>query len=290
MNNHDKCSLSKSRKSVQKYYDEVGWKKCLETTVDSAKNVDFRINTLNYVFQGFPREGNILLDVGCGANPRNSLSENYKKHICLDFSMQGLKIARNKLFINGFYFCGDIISLPFSNNSFDAIICDHVLYHFLIDEQIKVIDELYRVLAYGGIIYISYTKGDEWLLSIYKRRVKSVLRKTPFYFLYRLLKTSNLRKQKDIEALSSIHKEIQKAGAPIFNSLSLKWWSEHLNKKGYQYSFKGIGLLPTKTTRMMPRYLAIFLTHIFGILSKYFNSLMFPLAQYYYIIISKPKH
>ncbi len=141
----------------------------------------------------------------------------------------------------------------------------------------------------GGAIYISYTKGDEWLPLIYKQRVKSVLRKTPFYFLYRLLKNSNSRKQNDVEKLSSIHIEIQKARVPIFDSLSLKWWSEHLNKKGYQYSFKGIGVLPTKTTRKMPRYLAIFLTHIFGILSKYFNSLMLPLAQYYYIIISKPK-
>ncbi len=145
---------------MQKYYNEVGWKKCLETTVDSQKNVDSRINTLNYVYQGFPGEGNILLDVGCGANPRTILSENYKMHICLDFSMQGLKIARNKLSINGFCICGDIIKLPFSNNSFDAIICDHVLYHFLIDEQIEVIGELYRVLVGGG--------GN--IYKLYKRR------------------------------------------------------------------------------------------------------------------------
>ena len=145
-------------------------------------------------------------------------------------------------------------------------------------------------MAYGGIIYISYTKGDEWLPLIYKRRVKSVIRKTPFYFLYRLLKNSNSRKQNDVEKLSSNHIEILKAGAPVLDSISIKWWSKHLNKKGYQYLINGIGVLPEKTTKRMPLCLAICIAHIFGILSKSFNSLMFPLTQYYYIIISKPKH
>lgn len=287
MDNPKKFHLSKSRKSMREYYDEVGWKDYSGTTIDSAKNIDFRIKIPNVVYQGFPKEGHFILDVGCGANPRISLSGNYKKHICLDFSIRGLKIARTKLRDKGFCICGDIINLPFPDNSFDAIICDHVLYHFLPEEQVEVIDELYRVLIQGGVIYISYTKGDGWLPGVLMRGVKSVLRKTPLYYFYRLQMNRNAMKQKNIEK-SSIYNEVQKAGAPIFNPLPPKWWSEHLDKKGYQCSLKGIGELSAKTTRMMPRCLAIFMTSMLAILSKHFNFLIFPLLEYYYMIIKKP--
>ena len=42
----------------------------------------------------------------------------------------------------------DITNLKFKDNSFDAIICLHVLEH--IHEDIKAMRELYRVLAPGG--------------------------------------------------------------------------------------------------------------------------------------------
>lgn len=55
----------------------------------------------------------------------------------------------------------DICKLPFKDNSFDFIICNHVLEH--IPDHIKALQELYRVLAVGGtaILQVPYDKNRE---------------------------------------------------------------------------------------------------------------------------------
>ena len=42
----------------------------------------------------------------------------------------------------------DICNLPFEDNTFDFILCNHVLEH--IEDDIKAINELYRVMKPGG--------------------------------------------------------------------------------------------------------------------------------------------
>lgn len=55
----------------------------------------------------------------------------------------------------------DICDLPFSDNSYDFIICNHVLEH--IPDDRKAMQELYRVLAHGGtaILQVPYKAGLE---------------------------------------------------------------------------------------------------------------------------------
>ncbi|EDM44160.1 SAM-dependent methyltransferase [unidentified eubacterium SCB49] len=55
----------------------------------------------------------------------------------------------------------DICNLPFKNNSYDFIICNHVLEH--IPDDTKAMQELYRVLAPGGtaILQVPYDKNRE---------------------------------------------------------------------------------------------------------------------------------
>jgi SAM-dependent methyltransferase len=55
----------------------------------------------------------------------------------------------------------DICDLPFDDNSYDFIICNHVLEH--IPDDTKAMKELYRVLAPGGtaILQVPYDKNRE---------------------------------------------------------------------------------------------------------------------------------
>lgn len=46
----------------------------------------------------------------------------------------------------------DISDLPFTSNSIDAIICEHVLEH--VPSPDKIVSEMYRVLKPGGLVYI----------------------------------------------------------------------------------------------------------------------------------------
>src|SRR5690606_9038704 len=53
----------------------------------------------------------------------------------------------------------DICNLPFSDNEFDLIICNHVLEH--IPDDTKAMQEIYRVLKSGGtaILQVPYEKN-----------------------------------------------------------------------------------------------------------------------------------
>ena len=55
----------------------------------------------------------------------------------------------------------DICDLPFENDSYDFIICNHVLEH--IPDDTKALDELYRVLAPGGtaILQVPYDRNRD---------------------------------------------------------------------------------------------------------------------------------
>lgn len=55
----------------------------------------------------------------------------------------------------------DICNLPFQNNEFDFIICNHVLEH--IPHDTKAMQEIYRVLAPGGtaILQVPYKADRE---------------------------------------------------------------------------------------------------------------------------------
>lgn len=53
----------------------------------------------------------------------------------------------------------DICNLPFAENSFDFIICNHVLEH--IPDDTKAMEELYRVLAPGGTAILQVPYNSE---------------------------------------------------------------------------------------------------------------------------------
>ena len=48
----------------------------------------------------------------------------------------------------------DIREMPFDDNSFDVLLCNHVLEH--IDDELKATKEIYRVLKDDGMAIVSY--------------------------------------------------------------------------------------------------------------------------------------
>jgi SAM-dependent methyltransferase len=96
--------------------------------------------------------GDRVLDVACG--PGNftrlfALATGEGLVVGLDASKTMLEVAVHKRELaNLAYVRGDACALPFSDGSFDAISCFAALY--LIEEPMRALDEIVRVLAPGG--------------------------------------------------------------------------------------------------------------------------------------------
>lgn len=72
------------------------------------------------------------------------IAHGFKKYTCGDFYAEGQHADYSKDFVKHM----DVQDLPFADNSFDLIICNHVLEH-VFDEK-KAMRELFRVLAKDG--------------------------------------------------------------------------------------------------------------------------------------------
>lgn len=98
-------------------------------------------------------EKQLIIDIGGGLRVDHTRSNRWeKKNIWLDDYIKKVdykildKVANYKPDI-----VGDIHSLPFPENSVDAIICIAVLEH--VEEPTKAVSEIYRVLKPGGYCY-----------------------------------------------------------------------------------------------------------------------------------------
>lgn len=81
--------------------------------------------------------------------PELSIAKQFIKHkfasyICGDFYAEGQHADYSKDFVRHM----DVQNLPFADNSFDLIICNHVLEH--VHDEKKAMQELFRVLSKGG--------------------------------------------------------------------------------------------------------------------------------------------
>lgn len=92
-----------------------------------------------------------ILDIGCG-NGRNLFYRNDLDVVGLELSEELCKIVRKK---GGKVIHGNMINLPFEDNSFDCII-SIASYHHLDNnnDRTRAINEMYRVLKDDGLIYI----------------------------------------------------------------------------------------------------------------------------------------
>lgn len=96
--------------------------------------------------------GEKVLDVGCGSGGFVSQFE-YWNYVGIDLSSSNVEKARRDT--GKSFAVADALKLPFSDESFDRIICCEVLEHFVPSEQTALLWEMRRVLKKNGIIAIS---------------------------------------------------------------------------------------------------------------------------------------
>jgi 2-polyprenyl-3-methyl-5-hydroxy-6-metoxy-1,4-benzoquinol methylase len=106
------------------------------------------------------RPGARVLDAGCGSGK-----------VAIPLARAGYRVAGMDLVREGILemrgrgefdlVTGDVRSLPFKEESFDAVVCYDVLQHLLEPERVKAAEEIRRVLMPGGIAFIEvFGQGD----------------------------------------------------------------------------------------------------------------------------------
>jgi SAM-dependent methyltransferase len=96
-------------------------------------------------------EGKLILDLGCGPDPISKvLRESSPKIVGIDSSLQYARIAHGLSFLG--LVLGDGRNMPFRDGSFGFVLCNDVLEH--VREGGKLIDEILRVLHFGGATYL----------------------------------------------------------------------------------------------------------------------------------------
>ncbi|WP_292463665.1 class I SAM-dependent methyltransferase [Methanolobus sp.] len=101
--------------------------------------------------------GSRVLDAGCG-NGRYLLPLSRKYDVVgTDVALNALSEARSYLGRSGQYAecaASTITALPFSDHSFDAVLCYGVLQHLFEIERVLAVEELKRVLKPSGVLFI----------------------------------------------------------------------------------------------------------------------------------------
>lgn len=106
-------------------------------------------------FLEYIKEGNKVLDVGCGNGRLVKLFDNVNiEYTGVDNNEELLKIAKSN-FSSSEFLKGDILNLPFNDNSFDVIFCIAVFHHLpgrLLRK--KALGEINRALKPGGFLIL----------------------------------------------------------------------------------------------------------------------------------------
>ena len=159
------------KRSVQEFYDVVGWQKDDdEVFVDTARFVDTRPLVQDYlrecrlrIARPLPSGGEYLLDVASGPvqfPEYVDYQDGFRNRICVDFSRLALTEAARNVGAKGVLVQGDIVHLPFADDSIDAVLSLHTIYHVPREEQPDAFRELHRVLKPGGVAVVAYGWGE----------------------------------------------------------------------------------------------------------------------------------
>ena len=129
-----------------------------------------------------------ILDAGCGTGAILERLGNPDTNVGIDLAPEAISFCRQRGLRNAQQ--GDIAALPFSENSFDAVICSSVIYHEWVQDVGAALRELHRVLRPGGFLFVNvpafqflHSAHDEAVMTarrFRKKEIRSLLRENNF--------------------------------------------------------------------------------------------------------------
>lgn len=178
---------------TKQFYDTVGWAVVDGKTGDEHLFGDREVGPIRMALQkeriarvrdalqlvGEPLN---LLEVGCGGNPATALLDLCSQYTGADFSLTGLKVARERLIPAGIPFVLEEAAanrLPFADGAFNAAYSAHALYHIpSVEEQAAAFREIARVVRPGGVVVLLLANPRPLLFP--GRLVRRLLADTPY--------------------------------------------------------------------------------------------------------------
>lgn len=126
---------------------------------DSVENLNPHQEMLQSVVDLVPGNAKKILDAGCGSGALLKLlraNDTTRELYGIDFAKEMLAKAKTRLPGVKFEVANLNNTLPFSNESFDCVVCTNAIY--AVDNPKDVIEELIRVTAPNGMVIVSTPK------------------------------------------------------------------------------------------------------------------------------------
>ena len=166
--------VSRTKGEAKQFYDRI------------SRFYDYLIGAIERKYAGMAleglsvKEGETILEIGFGSGRclrriAQSVGQNGKAY-GIDISSGMLKVTKRRLEKTRLMdrvelYCGDAASLPYDNNTFDAVFMSFTLELFDTPEIPKVLDEVKRVLRLRGrlgVASMSKENGESMLLRLYE--------------------------------------------------------------------------------------------------------------------------
>ena len=218
--------LDTEKANVRQFYDQVGWRQEGGRFVDTLLFDDVRPVSEDYrrkcnlrIKKYLNPSGRYFLDLGSGPVPYDEyveIADRYHRRICIDFSVVALVEARKRLGDKGLYILGDITRLPLKNETVDAAIALHSIYHIPADQQSTAFAEMYRVLKPASSGVVVYSGRYSFLVRLPFKIIQTIIT------LLRSVRASPNPAQPDLSPL-------------YFHTHSYKWIAKEL-RNGYQFT------------------------------------------------------
>ena len=100
-----------------------------------------------------------ILDLGCGDGRHLMYFGRLGYRMCgLDYAPTALQLAEDELARESLdveLICSDMTTIPWPDESFDAVVCVDAIQHNLVEGIRRTINEMHRVLKSGGWLFIT---------------------------------------------------------------------------------------------------------------------------------------